>query len=402
MSVRTRILISGWYGQGNLGDEAVLAGMLHTINRAEPEARVTVLSDDPPRTEREHGVAATARDNSGPRRRLFSETRPMLRSDAFVLGGGGLVKDFGNLPGNVHGWVRPGLVARALRRKTMWYAIGVDDLRFRESEEYARRAADRTHLLTVRDEGSARKLAATGVRTDPLITADPAIVLADPETGPDAGERLVAVCPRHWKEAAADVERPELQDRLYVEVASALDSLHERFGTRVAFVPFRSHAEDDDREVCAAIRERMRHTEAATTLEVPGSPAVAAAFLSRCELVVGTRLHSLILAAAGGTPFHALDYMPKVRFFCERVGLEGERSGIEEASAPGRLTAVLGDAFERRERTRGELRAAVPLLQRLAHINAELLAALVRGAGVPPLVEEARDVDRRLRAARAA
>jgi polysaccharide pyruvyl transferase CsaB len=377
--------------------------MLRTIGRALPSAIVTVLSDDPPRTEREHEVAAVARDNRGPRRRLLSETLPMLRSDAFVIGGGGLVKDFGSLPGNVHGWLRPGLVARALRRKTMWYAIGIDDLRFEESEEYARRAAERVDVLTVRDEGSARKLAGVGLREEPLLTADPAIVLADPADGHPRDDHLVAVCPRHWKEASPDVERPELQQRLCAELAAALDSLHERFGVRVAFVPFRSASEDDDREICAAIRGRMRSAEAATTLDVPGSPMEAAAFLSSCELVVGTRLHSLILAAAGGTPFHALDYMPKVGFFCERVGLEEERSGIQEASEAGRLTSILGEAFERREATKELLSATVPVLQRLARLNGELLAALLGDARrLPRLVDETRGFDRQLRAVRAA
>lgn len=398
-----RLLISGWYGQGNLGDEAVLAGMLQTIGRALPEARITVLSDDPPRTEREHGVKAVARDNRGPRRRLLSETLPMLRSDAFLIGGGGLVKDFGSLPGNVHGWLRPGVVARTLRRKCMWYAVGVDDLRFEESEAYARRAAERADVLTVRDEGSARKLAATGLREEPLLTADPAIVLDDPERERSRDRPVVAVCPRHWKVASADVERPELQGRLVAELAAALDSLHERFDVRVAFVPFRAERGDDDREVCAAIRDGMRHTGAAETLALPDAPAAAAEILASCELVVGTRLHSLILAAAGGTPFHALDYMPKVRFFCERVGLPDHRSDIAAASEGGRLTEVLQRSFERRAATRERLRTTVPLLQRLAGLNAELLAALVTDESrLPELADEVRGVDRTLRTARAA
>jgi polysaccharide pyruvyl transferase CsaB len=396
--VTSRIVISGWYGQGNLGDEAVLAGMLSTIGEALPDARITVLSDDPGRTRREHCVAAARRSSAGPRRRLLSELIPTLRADAFVLGGGGLVKDFGDFEGNVHGWVRPGLWARAMRRRTMWYAIGVDDLRFPASKDFARRGAERAHVVTVRDEGSARKLADAGLEEEPLRTADPAIVLG--ELGPGEGERLVAVCPRHWKEAAPEVGRPELQERLYEELAVALDSLQTRFDARIVFVPFRAHPADDDREVCHAIRGRMRTADAARTLDVPTSPKEAASLLARCDLVVGTRLHSLILAAAGGAPFHALDYMPKVRFFCERVGLEDERSPLEAASETGRLTELLTGAYERRQAIRARLAARVPLLQRLARVNAELLAALlVDQRRLPELAEETRRIDATLRAA---
>jgi polysaccharide pyruvyl transferase WcaK-like protein len=42
--------------------------------------------------------------------------------------------------------------------------------------------------------------------------------------------------------------------------------------------------------------------------------------LASADLVIGERLHSVVLAAAVGTPFVAVEYRPKLRDFARSVG----------------------------------------------------------------------------------
>ena len=42
-----RLIISGYFGFGNTGDEAILAGTLATLRGLEPGLEVTVASGDP-------------------------------------------------------------------------------------------------------------------------------------------------------------------------------------------------------------------------------------------------------------------------------------------------------------------------------------------------------------------
>ena len=56
-----RIVISGYYGFGNLGDEAVLCSMLQALRSEIPHLEITVLSNDPEITFREYGVLAVNR-----------------------------------------------------------------------------------------------------------------------------------------------------------------------------------------------------------------------------------------------------------------------------------------------------------------------------------------------------
>src|SRR5690625_4995271 len=78
-----RVLISGYYGYGNFGDEALLAGLLSLIR--ELGAEPLVLSGQPDRTRAEHGVEAVHRYRGLP--------AALRRADALISGGGGLLQD---------------------------------------------------------------------------------------------------------------------------------------------------------------------------------------------------------------------------------------------------------------------------------------------------------------------
>jgi polysaccharide pyruvyl transferase CsaB len=398
-----RVLISGWYGNGNLGDEALLAGMLRAIAATNEPIEPVVISDDPSRTAREHGVRARPRGRRSHRTRLFSEARALPRYDGLAIGGGGLIKDFGARPGNVHAWLRPGILAALMRKPASWYAIGVDDVRHDESRSVIRRAAARARLITVRDAGSARELLALGVKREPVVTADPAVLTVAPLESWRAEERpLVTVCPRRWKSTGADVDRPDLEERVLSELAAALDVLIDRNGARVQLVPFRSVQGDDDAGVCADLAGRMGHSPDVHVLPVPTSPEAAGELVARSQLVVGTRLHSLILAAAAAVPAFGLDYMPKVRFFAERVGASRQIADLERAATPGLLTQELTTALAERATRRRRLERVSGLLARLALLDGELLAALLRRPErLPALSAGARELNAALRAATA-
>jgi len=399
-----RVLISGWYGNGNLGDEALLAGILRSLRIADCSIEPIVISDDPPETAREHRVRARGRDNRGHRVRLVSEARALLRYDALAIGGGGLIKDFGDRPGNVHAWLRPGIVASLLRKPASWYAIGVDDVRHEKSRAVIRRAAGRARLITVRDQGSARALSELGLEREPVITADPALLTVAPRPEWRAEEQpLVTVAPRRWKSTGAGVDRPDLEERMLTELAGALDVLVERQGARIQLVPFRSTPGDDDAEVCREVAHRMDRADQARVLPMPRTPEAAGELVARSQLVVGTRLHSLILATAAAVPSFGLEYMPKIRFFAERAGAARHTAGLEEAGEPGhlahRLDAVLGE----RAALRPRLERVSGVLSRLALLDGELLAAMVRAPQrLPALSARAKELNAGLLAATAA
>ena len=88
-------------------------------------------------------------------------------------------------------------------------------------------------------------------------------------------------------------------------------------GYKVSFMPFHTVSPDDDREEVRRIRNLM-HSEA-DVLHRPTSIRSALETLGGAALVVGLRLHSLILASLQATLFVSVDYDIKIRGYMEHM-----------------------------------------------------------------------------------
>ena len=82
-----RILLSGYYGFGNVGDESILQSIIQGLRRVDPKIEITVLSVFPQMTREFNRVDAIDRFDW---RKIFSA---MLKTDVFVSGGGTLFQN---------------------------------------------------------------------------------------------------------------------------------------------------------------------------------------------------------------------------------------------------------------------------------------------------------------------
>src|SRR3972149_10613964 len=141
-----RIVISGYYGFGDAGDEAVLSAILGALRQRLPAARITVLSANPIATRRTHNVHAVPRTGL----RLLGT---LAGADLFISGGGSLIQDATSARSAVY---YLGLLALAavLSRRTMVYAQGIGPLRRGWGRGVGRGGPGRTALVTARAHGS--------------------------------------------------------------------------------------------------------------------------------------------------------------------------------------------------------------------------------------------------------
>ena len=82
-----KILISGYYGFNNVGDEAILKGLIEGIKRVEGPIDIVVLSQHPEFTSKKHEVRSIKRTN------LLHIFKEMKNMDLLVSGGGSLFQD---------------------------------------------------------------------------------------------------------------------------------------------------------------------------------------------------------------------------------------------------------------------------------------------------------------------
>jgi polysaccharide pyruvyl transferase CsaB len=307
-----KVLVSGYYGFGNAGDEALLEGLLVGLRSAGHQP--LVLSADPAATERLHGVPS--------RHRIRGLLPALLGCEALVSGGGGLLQDktSGRSLRYYLGVVR---LARSLGRRVVVYGQSVGPLSPAGRSAVARSL--RGVPVAVRDDASRELLAGLGVTAS--LTADPALLLDPPRAGKEAvPEEGPGATPNALPDATPYGAADALVERRS-EVVLVPRAGHPELGDGLAEVGRHFLASDrpvsllalqpaeDDLEVSrlAAILPDARVSAAADHRQ-------ALALVARSGLVVSARLHGLILAAAAGTPFLGLIYDPKVAGFLADAG----------------------------------------------------------------------------------
>ncbi|MDR7433742.1 MAG: polysaccharide pyruvyl transferase CsaB [Armatimonadota bacterium] len=357
-----RIVLSGYYGFGNTGDEAILSATVRELRSRLPGAEVMVLSADPQRTAREYGVRAI------PRAHPMSLLKALARCTLFLSGGGTLLQD-------ATSWWSPlyylGVLAGglALAERTAIYAQGFGPLRTRAIRVLARWLLDRVDLITLRDEDSRVAIQELGVRRPGIyVGADPAFLLDPVHPGRVeeilASEAIDPIRPRIMVAA-----RPWGGDFL----PGFLEGLREasnRLDALVVFLPMhRAYDLSLAEELAAAIGPRAR------VIRGIYRPEEVMGLVGAMDVLVGLRLHGLIFAVATGVVPIGLSYDPKVVSLLREVG-EGYSLSLARLTPQG-LSQSIEQAWANREGSRERLREAALQLRERARKAIELTVNLV-------------------------
>ncbi|NLW08026.1 MAG: polysaccharide pyruvyl transferase CsaB [Clostridia bacterium] len=353
-----RVVISGYYGFNNTGDEAVLYSMVQALRSLEPGLGITVLSQRPQQTAAALGVEAVNRWQPA------AVAEAIRQADLFISGGGSLFQDVTG-PKSLCYYAGLITLARTLGKPAMCYAQGLGPLKRSWSRRLAAKVLDGMQLITLRDSESRQLLVELGVNKPPVyVTADPVLGL-EPETmdlqpGLDRWRQfelsgpVVGISVRSWPVAAT----------FWQELAAAADGLVAG-GWQVVFLPFQFPA---DVEACRQVA-RLMHQPSLVIREKMSLPTIMA-IIGKLQFLIGMRLHALILAAVMGVPFMALSYDPKVAAFARSMeqALLVSLSGVTASSLQEMLRVALGNREEQAQR----VQAAAAELKPRALDNARL------------------------------
>ncbi len=374
---RLRIGISGSYGGMNLGDEAILEGILGQL-RASLAADITVFSRNPADTLARHQVERAVAVRSLTRKEVTPEIEGL---DLFILGGGGILYDQ-----DAATYLREVAIARDAGVPVILYAISAGPLDTPAARGIVQKVLNQAEpVITVRDRLGYRLLEDVGVTAEIHLTADPAFLLKPQELplealhaeGVDLDRHLVGFSVREPGPAAPDID----PDEYYALLANAADFVVERYDAEVVFVPM----EKADVQHSHAVVAHMQNPEKAEILRRRYSPGQILDLMARFDFAVGMRLHFLIFAALAGTPFAALPYATKVSGLLEDLRMETPPLG---SIGIGQLTATIDRSWDTRDKIRAEVEGRIPALKARAGRTNELLLDLLRTKSTAPLPPE--------------
>lgn len=302
-----RILLQGYYGAGNLGDEWLLAALAGAIRARHPGA-VLLARGHGGLAHLPEGVRAVASEailgapGRSRVRRLatyLAEAAGQMRgANWLVFGGGTQFQDRTGISGLAVQALLCGL-ARARGVRVAALGVGVTGCARGPARQLLRAIVRMSALFAVRD---AQSLAAAGPRAIAGADLAFALPLAPAAPGPDVAATLV---PGALGEAAR-------RGRLLAALAAALPGAAGP-GGRVRLLALQAPgATEGDGAALAELGALLPGADPPELLA--GHDAAAFAGLG---LVCGMRFHALVAAAQLGLPFVGIAHDPKVRALCE-------------------------------------------------------------------------------------
>lgn len=361
------IVISGYYGFRNSGDEAVLKSILTALEEASTQVGVTirpvVLSFDPGWTEKMYGVRAV-------HRMKLKEVRAVIReSVGLISGGGSLLQDVTG-PTTIPYYLAILKLAQWAGKPTFVYAQGVGPVQRKWYYPLIKAVFKRCSYISVRDEQSAELLTAVGIqRSSVHVVPDPVMGLPLPANANVDAERtesssaslpMIGISVRYW-----DKERRELK-----AVAAGLRKLGAERAVHLRFLPF--HLPEDveaSRFVCEQLGDIGENGSCISIAQEITDPQQMLLEVSRCDLVVGMRLHSLIYAASREVPLIGISYDPKVDHFLHRIG--SEPIGATDTLDGDKLAAEAAVLLDHRAAWQSRRSAAIQALRQEARLPAQ-------------------------------
>ena len=358
------VVLSGYYGFKNNGDEALLYAIIQNLRALKKDIRILVLSARARETRRTFAVDSMNRFN------IFSVLMAYRRARLLLSGGGTLIHDATSTQ-SLYYYLFTIWLAKKKGLKVMMYANGYGPLKDK-NVDLAAKVTDTVDYITLRDDMSFEEMRNKKV-TNPNVevTADPAITL---EKAPDKivsevfsregipeGEKLAAVCVRKWGK----------NDPLFNhKIAGIADYIWENYGIKTVFIPFKP---SEDVEISEDIIKKMNGEAYIIKKEYPSQ--IVMGIISRCEFIIGMRLHSLIYAAAVEVPSIGLVYDPKINGFLNYINQE-YTANIKDLNVEY-LRDSVSSIIENQRQIKASLSKSTAELKKKALRNAEIAISLL-------------------------
>jgi len=309
-------VLSGYYGFGNIGDDALLFLVISNILRKKPDIKICLLTKNPKKFQKWldgyfSNITAKSRFN------FLSVRGAVKKSKALVFGGGTLLQDSTSTRSF---WYYASLLklAQKFGKKTILYANGIGPINYKKNERKAENIVKNITLATIRDENSYNYLIDTlGMDKNKVyLTTDEALTIKNNNYfnglqspagfagTPFQKGAYIVVSVRKWK---------YLKQDFFDKFSEAIKIICREYN----LVPVYIVMEPKNDRILSERLSKLH--ENAQCLNVGGDIEKVLGIIKSAEAVVSMRLHTLIFSAVFGVPMLGVSYDPKVKSFMSDI-----------------------------------------------------------------------------------
>lgn len=308
-----KAVILGWYGHDNLGDELLLDSTLKFFGK-----RFNYFKyQSPVNLGKDNAINFTLESKTDLIKLIFN----VILSDAIILGGGSYMRDLSSKNS-----LRVKLIvlffAIITFKPIYFFGSGLGPYSFNRHSKLLKFVYSKVKFPAVRDKKSAQ-LYKEICGKDALIVPDSVIwylseIKVDPITNGKIGFAL-----REWHDKNMLESTSSEYESFIKELAEYINnSQNESQSLAIVFQNSLSDKFSCDQKIYLDANKLITSKENNFNLKelTPDLKELVATY-SEVEVIVGMRLHSLVIGAIFGKKLIAISYDPKVRSFMESIGL---------------------------------------------------------------------------------
>lgn len=351
-----KILIFGYFGFDNIGDEAILKTLVRNLPRFIDTAELTTISKKPKKTSQELGIPVVKRS-------LGAIKKAISDCDIFMLGGGGILQDSTSLKSLLY-YLYLINYAKLKKKKVILLAQGIGPINSFIGKTFAKHVLQKVDFITIRDDFSYLELVKIKIKKvgNIFTTADITPLYFD-QTLPSAAATKsqylqIGIAPRKPKKHVK---------KLIKTLAQTADFLIEKLKAQITFLPL----QPCDADFIKHIQANMQHPSRTVKNNLEGLLAK----LKEIDVLVGVRLHSLIFATLSNVPSIAIAYDPKVAAFAESTGIPYQ--DLKELSAQ-KIKNQIDEILKFKREVKSRLAARAEILKLNALLNLNILKSHLR------------------------
>lgn len=292
------VLICGYYGFKNMGDEALLKSVAKLFAEIDENISVEALSYNVKYTEEAIGVKGFSRKS------IFKLIQKIWQVDCVVFGGGSLLQDITSSKSLLYYLGIIG-IAKFFGKPVAIIANGFGPVNNEGNQRLVRWLLNRVDAISVRDEGALEKMRSIGINREITLSSDITFLMEGYAKPLEEKNKVLGISLRPW----------HFDKRFLEEVAKFGDMMADK-GYEIRFYPMK---QPDDEKVSSEVMHRMEAE--CRLIKGAESPEEILRHMTDCQIFVGMRLHGLIFATNLGIPSVAIEYDPKVASFSKEADI---------------------------------------------------------------------------------
>ncbi|WP_312653195.1 polysaccharide pyruvyl transferase CsaB [Aminipila sp.] len=308
-----KVLISGYYGFNNIGDESILRAVVDNLQDRLENIEITVLSQDPVSTAEKYGVKSVNRKS------IKSIVGAVRKSDLLISGGGSLLQDVTSKKSILY-YLIIMWMAQLFRKKIFIYSQGIGPINSTLNRTLTARTLSKVSGIVVRDEASKEFLAEIGVDVDKVVvTADPVLRIkrAPLIIGEEILRKEGIKINKEQLTVGFAIRERKLNSEFVDELCIAMERLIQEQNAQIVLIPFHF---SEDVSVIEEIENRLGDKVYSIKHKYLTNEMLS--IIGNMDLLVGVRLHALIHSAIMNVPMIGISYDPKINSFMKSIGMK--------------------------------------------------------------------------------